>query len=73
MPRINRPDLPGIDRTILEIEREFDRLSAPQIYSTATLPNATKNTGRMVFVTDEGAPAFSDGTDWRLFDGTIIP
>lgn len=37
-------------------------------YTVAAVPNASKNTGRIIYVSDEtgGATlAFSDGTSWR--------
>jgi len=39
-----------------------------EIYTVATLPDASKNESGMIYVSDElgGAqPAFSDGTNWR--------
>jgi hypothetical protein len=46
------------------------------IYTVLTLPDATKNTGGQVFVSNESGgavPAFSDGTNWRrVTDRAIV-
>ncbi len=48
-----------------------DRLRLPE-YASADLPDATTATG-LVFVTDLGLPAFSDGTNWYRFTaGAVI-
>lgn len=42
--------------------------TANQIYTVATVPEAAKHTGFIIFVSDETGGAtlvFSDGTDWR--------
>ena len=39
-----------------------------EVVTVTTLPAASDNEGRMVYVSDEtggAVPAFSDGTDWR--------
>jgi|GEM_PF-2255132 len=45
-------------------------------YTVLTLPDATKNTGGQVFVSNESGgavPAFSDGTNWRrVTDRAIV-
>jgi hypothetical protein len=45
------------------------------IYTVLTLPDATKNTGGQVYVSDESGgavPAFSDGTNWRRVTDRVI-
>lgn len=63
-----RPNLPGIDRLVLEIERAFRRSSEPLKYTVATLPDAALNEGLQVYVSNEAGGAtlaFSDATNWR--------
>lgn len=60
------PDwLPEFRRSI---ERELERKNVLDSYTVAALPDATTQTGAMIFVSDEtggAVPAFSDGTNWR--------
>jgi len=44
-------------------------------YTVLTLPDATKNTGGQIFVSNESGgavPAFSDGTNWRRVTDRVI-
>jgi hypothetical protein len=44
-------------------------------YTVATVPDATKNTGSSIMVTDESGgytQAFSDGTNWRRVQDRAI-
>jgi len=42
-------------------------------FTVAELPAASGNEGRIVYVSDQSVPAFSDGTDWRsIIDNGVI-
>lgn len=66
--RLRVPALPGFSDFARSIEEWLRRLAEPPVYTVATLPDPTINTGRTVFVSDEAGGAtlaFSDGADWR--------
>ena len=44
-------------------------------YTVATVPDATKNEGRTIYVKDASAGAtiaYSDGTNWRIDQSTLL-
>ena len=56
-----------------EITQYINGVNYP--YTMATLPDATKNEGRSIYVTDAAAGAvraYSDGTNWRINQTTIL-
>lgn len=72
--------LPDYTRSIeRELRAAQERLTALEVglasYTVATVPDATANTARMIFVSDEtggAVPAFSDGTDWRRVTDRVV-
>jgi len=60
-------------RTILEAL--LPGVAAPS-FTVATLPDATTNAARLIYVSNEtggAVPAFSDGTNWRrVTDRTVV-
>lgn len=41
-------------------------------FDSSMLPDAEKCAGCAVYVSDQNAPAYSDGTVWRYFDGSAV-
>lgn len=74
--RFFRPPLPGVDRTILEIERALNGPRALPSYTVAAAPSAAAFRDHAIIITDETGGrtiATSDGTDWlRVSDGAAI-
>lgn len=78
LPRVMRPGAaaPWWEAAAKSIDDLMQMLNPQTNFTVATLPDATKNEGRQVYVSDEtgGATlAFSNGTDWvRAYDPSTV-
>lgn len=84
MPRKNDflevAKLLGMEDNLRRLGKFFDILGRREdhildTYTVATLPDATTNTRRIIYVSNEAGgaqPAFSDGASWRRFTDRAI-